>query len=174
MGHLGRKRGNLGRGFYLGHRLLYRHRRRSCQLDHASGGLEHLAIVSLEPQDRAWLHARIAQRFDAMLAHGFVDEVIALLRHVMIDMRQERLLRFAVAGVADDSLQQIQTRGRAAVEQLVAAAHRDGSLYPDITANDVVLLLSTAPADAMSAVEQARWLTLARRALTPDPAADRS
>ena len=34
---------------------------------------EHL--ISLEPQDRAWLHARIAQRFNAMLAEGFIDEV---------------------------------------------------------------------------------------------------
>lgn len=32
-------------------------------------------IVSLEPDDRAWLHARIAQRFDAMLAGALVDEV---------------------------------------------------------------------------------------------------
>ncbi len=32
-------------------------------------------FFSLEPQDRAWLHARIAQRFDAMLAAGFLDEV---------------------------------------------------------------------------------------------------
>jgi tRNA dimethylallyltransferase len=32
-------------------------------------------LISLEPQDRAWLHARIAQRFDAMLAAGFLDEV---------------------------------------------------------------------------------------------------
>jgi len=36
------------------------------------------ALISLEPNDRAWLHARIAQRFDAMLAGGFVDEVKAL------------------------------------------------------------------------------------------------
>jgi len=35
-------------------------------------------LISLEPLDRAWLHARIAQRFDAMLAAGFVDEVRAL------------------------------------------------------------------------------------------------
>lgn len=31
--------------------------------------------VALEPSDRAVLHERIAQRFDAMLAAGFVDEV---------------------------------------------------------------------------------------------------
>lgn len=32
-------------------------------------------LVSLEPQDRAWLHERIARRFDAMLAEGLLDEV---------------------------------------------------------------------------------------------------
>ena len=36
------------------------------------------AIFSLEPADRSWLHGRIADRFDAMLAAGFVDEVKAL------------------------------------------------------------------------------------------------
>ena len=36
------------------------------------------ALISLEPGDRSWLHARIAQRFDAMLAAGFMDEVKAL------------------------------------------------------------------------------------------------
>jgi tRNA dimethylallyltransferase len=37
-----------------------------------------LRLVALEPESRAWLHERIAQRFDAMLAAGFVDEVRAL------------------------------------------------------------------------------------------------
>ncbi|HEV7576213.1 MAG TPA: tRNA (adenosine(37)-N6)-dimethylallyltransferase MiaA [Caldimonas sp.] len=32
-------------------------------------------LISLEPTDRAWLHARIAARFAAMLGAGFVDEV---------------------------------------------------------------------------------------------------
>ncbi|MEP6771993.1 MAG: tRNA (adenosine(37)-N6)-dimethylallyltransferase MiaA, partial [Polaromonas sp.] len=35
-------------------------------------------LISLEPEDRSWLHERIAQRFDAMLAGGFVDEVKTL------------------------------------------------------------------------------------------------
>jgi tRNA dimethylallyltransferase len=37
-----------------------------------------MPLFSLEPQDRAWLHDRIAQRFDAMLAAGFLDEVKTL------------------------------------------------------------------------------------------------
>ncbi|WOD18491.1 tRNA (adenosine(37)-N6)-dimethylallyltransferase MiaA [Paraburkholderia kirstenboschensis] len=36
------------------------------------------APIALEPSDRSVLHARIEQRFDAMLASGFVDEVVKL------------------------------------------------------------------------------------------------
>ena len=36
--------------------------------------------ISLEPSDRAALHARIEQRFDAMLAQGLIDEVRARAR----------------------------------------------------------------------------------------------
>ena len=35
-------------------------------------------LISLEPTDRGWLHQRIAQRFDAMLASGLLDEVKTL------------------------------------------------------------------------------------------------
>lgn len=38
-----------------------------------------LATIALLPQDRAELHRRIEQRFDAMLAAGFLDEVRALM-----------------------------------------------------------------------------------------------
>ena len=37
-----------------------------------------LPLIALEPTDRAWLHRRIAERFDTMLAAGLVDEVQAL------------------------------------------------------------------------------------------------
>jgi tRNA dimethylallyltransferase len=47
-----------------------------------SGGISAawngVPFFSLEPLDRAWLHERVARRFDAMLAAGFVDEVKAL------------------------------------------------------------------------------------------------
>jgi tRNA dimethylallyltransferase len=44
------------------------------EADTAPAGL----LISLEPDNRAWLHQRIAQRFDAMLAAGFLDEVRSL------------------------------------------------------------------------------------------------
>jgi tRNA dimethylallyltransferase len=38
-----------------------------------------IPLFSLEPEHRAWLHERIAQRFDAMLSSGFLDEVRGLM-----------------------------------------------------------------------------------------------
>ena len=35
-------------------------------------------LISLEPRERGWLHTRIAKRFDAMLAAGFLQEVVLL------------------------------------------------------------------------------------------------
>jgi tRNA dimethylallyltransferase len=43
--------------------------------DGSGRGVGELPMVSLEPGSRAWLHERIARRFDAMLEAGLVDEV---------------------------------------------------------------------------------------------------
>jgi len=53
--------------------------RRLSDLQQATApGVAGLRTIALMPQDRAQLHARIARRFDAMLAAGFLDEVRAL------------------------------------------------------------------------------------------------
>ncbi len=41
-------------------------------------GANDRLLIALEPLERAWLHQRIGQRFDAMLAAGLLDEVKAL------------------------------------------------------------------------------------------------
>lgn len=38
----------------------------------------HIPVISLEPKDRTWLHARIVQRFDQMMAAGLMQEVQGL------------------------------------------------------------------------------------------------
>src|SRR5690606_6017336 len=50
----------------------------SGRAERAPSPLSESQLLSLEPQDRAWLHARIAERFEAMLAAGLLDEVRAL------------------------------------------------------------------------------------------------
>ena len=44
----------------------------------AQDALPPALFLSLEPTDRSWLHARIAQRFGQMLQQGFLEEVRAL------------------------------------------------------------------------------------------------
>jgi tRNA dimethylallyltransferase len=45
------------------------------QAPKASAAKLNIPIISLEPSDRAWLHERIALRFDQMMAQGFIHEV---------------------------------------------------------------------------------------------------
>ena len=81
------------------------------------------AIFSLEPQDRAWLHARIAQRFDAMLAAGFMDEVQQLRARGDLhpDLPSMRCVGYRQAWESLDGLHPLSTlreRGIAATRQL--------------------------------------------------------
>ena len=45
---------------------------------HDAGDAAAMPLFSLEPLERAWLHQRIARRFDAMLSGGLLEEVAAL------------------------------------------------------------------------------------------------
>ena len=46
----------------------------------SSQGENQLQVVALQPEDRAWLHERIAVRFQQMMAQGFLDEVRQLMQ----------------------------------------------------------------------------------------------
>jgi tRNA dimethylallyltransferase len=81
------------------------------------------AIISLEPVDRAWLHARIAQRFDTMLAAGFLDEVQALRARGDLhpDLPSMRCVGYRQAWEALDGkfpMTELRERGIAATRQL--------------------------------------------------------
>ncbi|MEO5686369.1 MAG: tRNA (adenosine(37)-N6)-dimethylallyltransferase MiaA [Burkholderiaceae bacterium] len=83
------------------------------------------AIVALEPASRAWLHARIAKRFDAMLDAGFLDEVRGLHANpaLNLDLPSMRCVGYRQAWEALDvadppDLNDIRERGVAATRQL--------------------------------------------------------
>jgi tRNA dimethylallyltransferase len=79
-------------------------------------------LISLEPRSRAWLHERIAQRFDAMLAAGFVDEVRALRARgdLHLGLPSMRCVGYRQAWEALDAgdLAPLRERGIAATRQL--------------------------------------------------------
>ena len=83
------------------------------------------ALVALEPASRAWLHARIAQRFDAMLQAGFLDELRVLRANpaLHLDLPSMRCVGYRQAWEALEAadppdLDDIRERGVAATRQL--------------------------------------------------------
>ena len=86
------------------------------------------ALLSLEPLDRGWLHERIAQRFDAMLAHGLVDEVQALRARgdLTPELPSMRCVGYRQAWAALDSA---QAEGRSALNERELAQLRETGIY---------------------------------------------
>jgi tRNA dimethylallyltransferase len=83
------------------------------------------ALIALEPRERAWLHERIARRFDTMLAAGLVDEVRALRRRpgLNLELPSIRCVGYRQAWEALDAadppdLAALRERGIAATRQL--------------------------------------------------------
>ncbi len=79
-------------------------------------------LISLEPNDRGWLHARIAERFAAMLAAGLVDEVRALRARGDLDPELPAMravgYRQAWAALDGGDLASLPAAGIAATRQL--------------------------------------------------------
>ncbi|HUW49736.1 MAG TPA: tRNA (adenosine(37)-N6)-dimethylallyltransferase MiaA [Sulfuricella sp.] len=79
--------------------------------------------LALQPGDRAILHERIAQRFDAMLAQGLIEEVEQLRREFALDpaMPSMRCVGYRQAWQYLDgefSLAELREKGIAATRQL--------------------------------------------------------
>jgi tRNA dimethylallyltransferase len=86
-----------------------------------------LPLIALEPDDRAWLHTRIAERFDAMLEAGFIDEVQRLRERpglhaelpAMRAVGYRQTWQALDAGLAGNALRnEVRARGIAATRQL--------------------------------------------------------
>jgi tRNA dimethylallyltransferase len=72
-----------------------------------------VTLVSLEPRERAWLHARIAQRFDAMLAEGLLLEVRRLRARgdLQPDLPSMRCVGYRQAWSALDDMEAMEGAG---------------------------------------------------------------
>jgi tRNA dimethylallyltransferase len=84
-------------------------------------------LLSLEPEDRAWLHARIGERFAQMLSGGLLDEVRALRARCDLDtgLPSIRCVGYRQAWEAmdagltgDELVAAVRERGTAATRQL--------------------------------------------------------
>jgi tRNA dimethylallyltransferase len=117
------------------------------------------ALIALEPASRAWLHERIARRFDAMLQAGFLDEVRGLRADpsLHLDLPSMRCVGYRQAWEALDAsdppdLADLRERGIAATRQLakrqitwlrsMAERHVVEADAPDVEARLVALVES--------------------------------
>lgn len=88
-----------------------------------AGAAIGLPVLSLEPLERAWLHQRIAERFDSMLAAGLLDEVRSLRARgdLYADLPSMRCVGYRQAWQVLDGdvpAAQLRERGIAATRQL--------------------------------------------------------
>jgi tRNA dimethylallyltransferase len=107
-------------------------------------------MIALEPVERAWLHTRIAQRFDAMLAEGLIGEVKALRARGDLhpDLPSMRCVGYRQVWEALDGrwpMAELRERGIAATRQL---AKRQITWLRSTPQREVVAC------DALNAVEQ--------------------
>lgn len=82
-------------------------------------------LISIETEDRAWLHQRLDARFDAMLAAGFLDEVRRLRARgdLSVELPSMRCVGYRQAWEALDAadpppLAALRERAQAATRQL--------------------------------------------------------
>ena len=70
-------------------------------------------LISLEPADRSWLHARIATRFETMLEAGFMDEIKALRARADLhpDLPSMRCVGYRQAWEACDAHETLARQG---------------------------------------------------------------
>ena len=115
--------------------------------------LAHAPLISLEPDDRTWLHQRIEARFHQMLDAGLVDEVRALGERgdLDADMPSMRCVGYRQTweALVEGDLSDLPERGVAATRQLakrqmtwlrgMPQRHRIACDAPDATAQAVAL-----------------------------------
>lgn len=136
----------------------------------------------------AELGAEVAAGLDAAVSRikageSALQEIATLLHRVAVELSQDRRLRDVAARIGAYSLDDIEQQATIALREMIAAGHREGLLRPDVTADDLALLLTTTPRDNTPLETRQRWVILTLRSLTagelpelrfPDPPADRS
>lgn len=116
----------------------------------AGNGTPAAALLSLEPTERSWLHARIEERFDAMLSAGLIAEVQALRARgdLVADLPSMRCVGYRQTWEALDGawpISELRERGIAATRQL---AKRQMTWLRSMPGRQVI------PAEAPDAIAQ--------------------
>jgi tRNA dimethylallyltransferase len=126
----------------------------------AMNSIAFLPIISLEPESRVWLHERIAQRFEQMLACGFVEEVRQLKSRadLHLDLPSMRCVGYRQAWEMLDGLcseAEFKDKGIAATRQLAKRqiTWQRGMQPPAFSKHVIAADSPTAAQDALKLIE---------------------
>jgi len=107
----------------------------------------------------------VADQAETALAHATSgapagDELTSFLRSLMTASAENQAAKAAAAALgASHGPRAAEARVTAAITALIATGHRDGSIPPGVSVDDVYLLAGTAPYTQPPAVRE-RWLDL--------------
>jgi AcrR family transcriptional regulator len=119
---------------------------------------------------------QLAEDLDAAVAridHGgrARDELVSLFTGFAEIVGTDRALKLAISRLGavhlevTEQMRGLQQRVTATLTRIVRAAHLQGDLHPDVTADDVTLLLAALPGGELPEADRQRWVQLALRGL---------
>jgi AcrR family transcriptional regulator len=99
-----------------------------------------------------------------------IVEFTLLIERISQAASGDRAVKETLARLGVQTPPEVTQRAYAGLELLLAGAHAEGTIRPDVTAGDLVLLLSGMPTDDLPEQARRRWLTLILRAVTTERA----
>ncbi|GGU99906.1 transcriptional regulator [Actinomadura cremea] len=95
-----------------------------------------------------------------------VAELTTLFEWASEAVGQDRGVKAALRNLGMADRPDLGERAVGGLARIVGAAHREGTLRPDVTVGDLVLLMGTLPDDDVPEPARRRWVELALRGLT--------
>ncbi|KPM53544.1 hypothetical protein CcI49_29860 [Frankia sp. CcI49] len=117
--------------------------------------------------------SRMFQALDEAVARinagsSAVVELALLAERMSQAAGRDRAVKAVLSRLGVEAPPEMSQRAYGGLELIVAAAHAEGALRPDVTASDLVILLSGTPSEDLPEPARRRWLTLMLRAITND------
>jgi AcrR family transcriptional regulator len=97
-----------------------------------------------------------------------IVELTLLIERISQAAGSDQAVKAALSRLGVEAPPEVQRRAYSGLELIVKAAHAEGTLRPDVTAEDLVILLSGLPPEEIQESGRRRWLTLMMRAITSD------
>ncbi|MDT0347322.1 helix-turn-helix domain-containing protein [Streptomyces sp. DSM 44938] len=139
---------------------LYRHFPTKADLVNAIvGDLAHRIFTALD---------EAVARIDA--GGSAFAELTVLTERISDAAGVDRTIKAAMHNLGVQADPGLADKGRNGLARIVEAGHAEGSLHPDVTAADLMLMMSTMPGDELPEEARRRWVQLILRGLAADPA----